>query len=191
MGRLRDANGAWLESERDKGEGLVKDLFGEVTAQAKMGEEGGRVCPYTEQEVIRWVWKALSGLKNKSAADIDGVGYTLIKAVREMRLGVEVLEVVGSLRRGYIPDQWRNMRVVLIPKPGQDLTQTKNWSLLNLINCIGKLGEKVVAGRIRDEGSSILHHQQYGSVRSRSAVDVLYKSVVTARQWLESGGSVE
>lgn len=108
-----------------------------------------------------------------------------------MRLGVEVLEVVGSLRRGYIPDQWRNMRVVRIPKPGQDLTQTKNWSLLNLINCIGKLGEKVVAGRIRDEGSSILHHQQYGSVRSRSAVDVLYKSVVTARQWLESGGSVE
>lgn len=71
---MRDANGAWLESEGDKGEGLVKDLFGEVTAQAKMGEEGGRVCPYTEQEVIRWVWKALSGIKNKSAAGIDRVG---------------------------------------------------------------------------------------------------------------------
>ena len=73
------------------------------------------------------------------------------------------------------------MRVVLIPKPGRDLTQTKNWRPLNLINCIGKLGEKVVTDRIQEEGSSILHHQQYGSVRGRSAVDVLYRSVVKAR----------
>ena len=42
----------------------------------------------------------------------------------------------------------------------------------------------------QEEGSSILHHQQYGSVRGRSAVDVLYKSVVKARQSLEGGGSV-
>ena len=80
--------------------------------------------------------------------------------------------------------------MVLIPKPGRDLTQTKNWRPLNLINCIGKLGEKVVADRIQEEGRSILHHEQYGSVRGRSAVDVLYKSVVKARQCLENGGLV-
>ena len=82
------------------------------------------------------------------------------------------------------------MRVVLIPKPGRDLTQTKNWRPLNLINCIGKLGEKVVADRIQEEGSSILHPQQDGSVRGRSAVGILYKSVVNARQCLDYGGSV-
>ena len=80
--------------------------------------------------------------------------------------------------------------MVLIPKPGRDLTQTKNWRPLNRINCIGKLGEKVVADRIQEEGSSILHYQQYGSVRGRSAVDILYKSVVSARQCLDHGGSV-
>ena len=82
------------------------------------------------------------------------------------------------------------MRVVLIPKPGRDPMQTKNWRLLHLINCIGKLGEKVVADRIQEEGSSILHHQQYGSVRGRTAVDVLSKLVVKARQSLEGGDSV-
>ena len=115
----------------------------------------------------------------------------MIKAIRDTRLGNELLgEVVAALRGGYIPDRWRDMRVVLIPKPGRDLTQTKNWRPLNLINSIGKLGEKVVADRIQEEGSSILHHQQYGSVRGRSAVEVLYKSVVKARHCLESGGSV-
>ena len=97
---------------------------------------------------------------------------------------------MAALRGGYIPDRWRDMRVVLIPKPGRDLTQTKNWRPLNLINCIGKLGEKVLADSIQEEGSSILHHQQYGSVRGHSAVDVLYKSVVKARQSLKNRGSV-
>ena len=115
----------------------------------------------------------------------------MIKVVRDTKLGIEVLgEVVAALRGGYIPDMWREMMVVLIPKPGRDLRQTRNWRPLNLINCIGKLGEQVVADRIQEEGSSILHHQQYGSVRGRSAVDVLYKSVVKARQSLKGGGSV-
>ena len=99
-------------------------------------------------------------------------------------------EVVAALRGGYIPARWQDMKVVLIPKPGRDLTQTKNWRPLNLINCVGKLGEKVVADGIQEEGSLILHHQQYGLVCRRSAGDVLYKSVVEARQCLEGGGSV-
>ena len=99
-------------------------------------------------------------------------------------------EVVAALPGGYIPDRWRDMWVVFIPKPGRDLTQTTNWRPLNLINCIGKLGEKVVADRIQVEGRSLLHHQQYGSGRGRSAVDVLYKSVIKARQYLDGGSSV-
>ena len=191
MGRLRGADGNWLESEKDKVDGLVRDLFGEEAAQDTFGMGECGECPYSIDEVMEWVRDALSGTKNNSAAGPDGVGYRLIKAIRDTRLGNELFgEVVTALRGGYIPDRWRDMRVVLIPKPGRDLTQTKNWRPLNLINCIGKLGEKVVADRIQDEGRSILHHQQYGSVRGRSAVNVLYNSVVKARQCLESRGSV-
>ena len=109
----------------------------------------GEECPYSEDEVMDWVRSALSETKNNSVAGLDGIGDRLIKAVWDTRLRIEVLgEVVAALRGGYIPDRWRDMRVVLIPKPGRDLTQTKNWRLLNLINCIGKLGEMVVADRI-------------------------------------------
>ena len=102
---------------------------------------------------------ALCGTKNNSAVSPNGVGYRLIKAVWDTGVGTKVLEeVVTTLRGGYIPDRWRDMLVVLILKPGQDLTQTKNWRPLNLINCIGNLGENVVADRIQEEGSSILHH---------------------------------
>ena len=143
MGRLRGADGIWLESERDKVDGLVRDLFGEEAAQVSVVVGGGEECPYSEDEVMEWVRNALSGTKNNSAAGPDGVRYRMIKAVRDTKLGIEVLgEVVAAMRGGYIPDRWREMRVVLIPKPGRDLTQTKNWRPLNLINYIGKLGKK-------------------------------------------------
>ena len=64
--------------------------------------------------VMEWVRGAQSGTRNNSGAGLDWVGYRLIKAVRDTRLGTEVLgKVVAALREGYIPDRWRDMWVVL------------------------------------------------------------------------------
>ena len=174
MSHLWGAAGRWLESEDNKVGGLVRDLFG-----AGMGDMWDRrtamhvVSPYDEETVMRWVHQALAGTKNNSSAGPDGVGYQLFKAVRDKRLGREVLgERVPGLQGEYIPNRWSDMWVVLIPKPGRDLTQTKNWRPLNHINCVGKLARKVMADRIQAEGQQILHHQHYGWVPGRSAVDV-------------------
>ena len=71
--------------------------------------------------------RALGRTKNGSAPGPDGIGYRLIKAVRDMRLGRErVDEVVDNLVRGVIPPAWREMREVFIPTPGRDLTLTKS-----------------------------------------------------------------
>ena len=82
---------------------------------------------------------------------------------------------MDNLARRVIPSQWREMRRVFIPKLGKDLTLAKNWRPLNLINCVGKLGEKVVADKIEDFGGDLFHHLQFASVRGRLAVDVLYR----------------
>ena len=99
-------------------------------------------------------------------------------------------EVVDNLVAGVIPPAWREMRVVFIPKPGRDLTLTKSWRPLNLINCVGKLGEKVIADWFQDFGEELFHHLQFGSVQGRSAVEVLCRSVVRARRSLDVGGGV-
>ena len=101
MGRLRGADGKWLESERDKVDGLVRDLFREEAAQVSVVVGEGEECPYSEDKVMEWVCSALSGTKNNSAAGPNGVGYRMIKAVRDTKLGIEVLgEVVAALRVG-------------------------------------------------------------------------------------------
>lgn len=82
------------------------------------------------------------------------------------------------------------MRVVFILKPGWDLTVAKAWRPLNLINCVGKLVEKVVADRIQDFSKELIQYQPYGSVRGRSAVDVLYKSVRRAHEGIDGESSM-
>ena len=191
MRRLRGSNGVWLDGDGEKVGGLVRDVFGlpAVDPAPWIGEGLGVDFPYSRVDVRRWVLAALGRTKNGSAPRPDGISYRLIKAVRDSRLGWELVdEVVDCLVCGVIPSAWREMRVVFISKPGRDLTLTKSWRPLNLINCMGKLGEKVVADRIQDCGKDLFHHLQFGSVRGRSAVDVFYRSVVRARRCLDSGG---
>ena len=85
-------------SDRDRVDGLVRDLFGEEAAQASVVVGEGEECPYSEDKVMEWVRSALSGTKNNSAAGPDGIGYRMIKAVRDTKLGMEVLgEVVAAM----------------------------------------------------------------------------------------------
>ena len=93
-----------------------------------------------------------------------------------------------SLLEGRTPPEWRKMRVVLIPKPGRDLTRTKSGRPINLINCVGKLGEKVVADALQDAG--LLHGKQFGGVKSRLAVEAVFRAVVKARRCMAKGGEV-
>ena len=194
MGRLRDIGGRWLDGDAEKVRCLVSEVFrgvGGVDGGWSRGAVGDVEFPMSREEVGSSVRRALGRTKNGSAPGPDGISYRLIKSVRDTRLGRELVEEdVDYLVQGVIPPAWREMRVVFIPKPGRDLTLAKNWRPLNLINCIGKLGEKVVGDRIQDFGGHLFHRLQYGLVRGRSAVDVLYRSVVRARRCIDGGGSV-
>ena len=172
---------------------LVSEVFGESGGGGVDGVEGVDYggCPLSRDPIESAVRRASGKTKNGSAPGPDGTGYRLIKAVRDTRLGGELIEdIVDKLAQGVIPPAWREMWVLFIPKPGRDLTLAKYWRPLNLINCVGKLGEKVMADRIQDIGGDQFHHLQFGSIKGRSVVDVFYRSVVKARRCIDEGGDV-
>ena len=106
-----------------------------------------------------------------------------------MPLGEGVMkDIAESLLEGRTPLRWREMRVVLIPKLGRDLTRTKSWRPINLINYIGKLGEKVVADAFQD--AVLLHRKQFAGVKSRLAIEAVFKAVVKAKRCMARGGEV-
>ena len=82
----------------------------------------------SEEDLEESVRRALVRTKNGSAPGPDGMSYRLIKAIRDTRLGRELIEeVVDCLHAGVIPEPWTEMRVGFIPKPGRDLTVAKKW----------------------------------------------------------------
>ena len=76
--------------------------------------------------------------------------------------------------------------MVFIPKPNRDLALLKAWRPITLINCIGKLREKVVADELHQAG--LLHRHQFGSVKRRLAIDAVFREVTRVQQCLSAGG---
>ena len=78
--------------------------------------------------------------------------------------------------------------MVVISKPGKDHEKTKGWRPINLINCIGKLGEKVVPDRL--QGYRLLYKHKFGSVKGRSVTEAALRTVTRAQRCLAKGGAV-
>jgi len=76
----------------------------------------------------------------------------------------------------------------MIPKPGKDHKSTKGWRPINLINCIGKLEEKVVAERLQE--ARLFHRYQFGSGKGRSAVEAALRVITRAQRCMGSRGAV-
>jgi len=71
------------------------------------------------------VRRALGKTRNHSAPGPDGVSWRLLKALKGKELGEAVLEDVGQMaevgNRYYGEEEWRQMEMVIIPKPGRDV----------------------------------------------------------------------
>ncbi|KAG5859130.1 hypothetical protein JTB14_035193 [Gonioctena quinquepunctata] len=77
--------------------------------------------------------------------------------------------------RGYLPEQWRNITIVPIPKPGKDPKNTENYRPISLSSCISKVFEKMVNYRLvwYLERNELLSSFQMGFRRHRSTIDGL------------------
>jgi hypothetical protein len=77
---------------------------------------------------------------------------------------------------GYHPSLWRTSTTAIIKKHKKpDYQNPKAYRPIALLNCFGKILEKIMANRIGylAEKYEILHHQQMGGRRQKSAVDAV------------------
>ena len=68
--------------------------------------------------------------------------------------------------------------MVFIPKPNKDHKAAKGWRPINLINCIGKLAEKVVADELQEAG--LFHKEQYRDIKGISALEAMTHALTRA-----------
>ena len=118
-------------------------------------------APFTEDELT----KAKKQITEGKAYGEDGIAPEVMKRVD---LDDIILDFCNkALMDGEIPDQWKHMNIVPVPKKG-DLTKTENYRGIALTSIVSKTLNRMVLNRIKPCMEKILRIHQNGFRSGRS-----------------------
>lgn len=86
IGQLKGADGRCLNTDNNKLQRLVTDLFDEEGAEAAAELDCLMGYMAEVEVVIAWFRKAMVRMKNNSTIGPDRFGYRLLKAVKKMKM---------------------------------------------------------------------------------------------------------
>ena len=116
---------------------------------------------------------ALKNMSNKSAPGPSGIGYKLVKWAFAAHPDF-ILDIFNAtLHLGHHP--WTTAKIVIILKPNKpDYSAAKAYRLVSLLECFGKVLEKIVANCFTSDSNlhNILLKSQFGSQPYHSVTDV-------------------
>jgi hypothetical protein len=125
-------------------------------------------APITEAELSGVVRK----LPLRKSPGPDGLPYEWYRTYLSV-LSPVLLDLFNGILRGEAPPtSWFATTLTLIPKPDRDHSSLRNWRPITLANCDAKIFSKILANRMAQVLPRIIHPDQAGFVRGRSAPDI-------------------
>jgi hypothetical protein len=128
--------------------------------------------PVTAEEVK----KAIMTSASNKAPGPDGINFLCLKQVLDI-LPQHLLDLYSTLiETGYHPHCWREATGAILKKANKpDYTAPKAYRPVSLLNCLGKVAEKIVAKRFSTlaEKYQLLDTEQMGGRPGRSVVDAV------------------
>ena len=144
-----------------------------------------------------WTWPSLtiSELESACSAAIkgttpgpDGIPHQIISQAYAAIPNVFFHLYSSLFEVGYHPQCWKQATGIILRKPAKpDYSQPKAYRVISLLNCLGKVMERILAKRLGylAETSDLLHQSQIGDRLKKSAIDaalLLTNEVETNRQ---------
>ena len=156
----------------------------EVDMIAVQEEEHDLVEEITEQEILN----ALDTTSDTSPGS-DKVKFSVLKRLPEV--AIKYLKYLyNSILNGHqIPEDWKRVVVVPIPKPGRDHTSVEGYRPISLLNCTRKIMEKIILNRMEwwIERRSALDPFQFGFRKRRGTAQCLFALVGEIQESFLSG----
>ena len=139
--------------------------------------------PSSYRAKLEWEWPILSEIELKNACNSKIKGKTpgpdLITQemiVYAYKAIPHIFYIVYSLliNSGYHPKIWKQATGFILKKPSKpDYTLPKAYRVISLLNCLGKVSERILAQRLSyiAETTTLLHPTQLGGRLKKSAID--------------------
>lgn len=92
------------------------------------------------------VWKAFMVQSTQKALGPDKIKFGILRLIWSWEAEHMTQMVQQAVRLGYHPREWKRAHGILLEKGGKrDLTLVKSYRVISLLNCMGKILEKLVA----------------------------------------------
>jgi len=179
---IRGKDGEVVEDDEGKGWAIIKGL-GKREKEEQEREGFWSRVEVEEEEVEELLGKQ----KDRKAAGENGLGGKVLKVAWKVgwcrRIMMEIVR--GSLGLGFVCRRWRRSVGIIMRKPKKpDYSLPSSYRVINLLDVLGKLVERLVARRLERWGQEGMGDEQYGGRFGRSSLDGVGKLM---KRWEEGG----
>ena len=189
---IRLQNGQWAKSSNEKVEAFASHLEHVFTPN----NTGSTLRPVVVSDHIHSPLKfrlsavklAVKGLKAGKSPGTDKITSTMICFLPNSALKFILFIFNAILRTGYFPSTWKLSEIVMIPKPGKDVTQVTSYRPISLLSIFSKLFEKLLLESLLlhlNNNNSIPNHQ-FGFRRKHGTIEQVHRITTLIRRGFES-----
>lgn len=128
-------------------------------------------APFTLQELTH----IIQNIRTRITPGTDNITSSLVKNIFSQCPSLILNIYNACLMYSYYPKQWKESRVILIPKPNKPLHLPSSYRPICVNSILGKVLEKLVCTRLYHflHTNHLLHSKQYGFTHKVSATAAL------------------
>jgi hypothetical protein len=104
-----------------------------------------------------------------------------------------VLKFNRSLELNYCSIQWKEAKIIMLPKPNKDNTPSLNYRPISLLNSLGKLFEKIILKILNFQlrGLKVIRNNKHGFKRGHSTTYELLGNAERMTQGFNNKATVD
>lgn len=191
---LRYANGHWARSNSEKA-----NLFAEHLANVfkpHPGYHGDNLTVDNQSEInhpiVRFKVREVKDIIQNNINPKKSPGFDLVTAKMVMEVPENTVRLIthianAIMRIGYFPGQWKIAQIILIPKPGKDVTHVNSYRPISLLPVLSKLFEKLLLRKLSPiiSENNIIPNHQFGCRVEHSTIQQVHRVTAEIKRTFE------
>lgn len=131
---------------------------------------------YRSSDPIRRTQTAANNLNKNAAPGPDGIINDNLQSFVRYQPDLLLKVFNKCLTEGHFPEIWKKARLVILRKGDKPLSEPSSYRPLCILDCSGKLFEKIIDNRLRAflEENKCLDSRQFGFRKGRSTTDAVH-----------------